>query len=72
MEDNIDIVERLKLAAQDVIDQAEDIVGNQEHLTEVEVTITVPAVLQEQIDPDIRVSKSFYSDKVIQHVFKNW
>lgn len=72
MEDNIDIVERLKLAAQDVIDQAEDIVGKHDHLAEVQVTITVPAVLPKQTDPDISVSKSFYSDKVIQHVFENW
>lgn len=64
-------VERLKLAAQEVIDNADDIVGNHDMMTEVEVRISI-RTLSDHLDPEISVNKVFYSDRVRQYLYENW
>lgn len=66
-----DFVERLKLAAQEVIDNAEDIVGEHDMMTEVEVRIRI-STLSDSLDPEISVNKVFYSDRVRQYLYGNW
>ena len=63
-------VARLKIAAQDVMDHAEDIVGDHDLLTEVKVTITVPTLDDGVYEPDIKVSRSFYSDGIRARVWE--
>lgn len=64
-------VKRLKLAAQEVIDNAEDIVGKHDMMSEVEVTLTVRS-LRDTYDPEIRVTKSFYSDNIRAYMYEDW
>lgn len=64
-------VERLKLAAQEVIDNAEDIVGEHDMMTEVEVCINI-STLQDHLDPEISINRSFYSDRIKQYLFEDW
>ena len=64
-------VERLKLAAQEVIDNADDIVGNHDMMSEVKVSIVV-RTYSDTLDPEISVTKSFYSDNVRQYMLKEW
>ena len=67
-----DFVERLKLAAQEVIDNAEDIVGSHDLMSQVEVTITIDTLNDSLNDPEIRVNKSFYSDNIKAYLFEDW
>ena len=67
-----DFVERLKLAAQEVIDNAEDIVGSHDLMSQVEVTITIDTIRDSLTDPEIRVNKSFYSDNIKAYLFEDW
>jgi len=67
-----DFVERLKLAAQEVIDNAEDIVGSHDLMSQVEVTITIDTIRDSLNDPEIRVNKSFYSDSIKAYLFEDW
>lgn len=67
-----DFVERLKLAAQEVIDNAEDIVGSHDLMSQVEVTITIDTLGDSLNDPEIRVNKSFYSDNIKAYLFEDW
>lgn len=64
-------VDRLKLAAQEVIDNAEDIVGNHDMMTAVEVRITIDT-LRDTLEPEIHVNKSFYSDRIRQYLLEDW
>lgn len=64
-------VDRLKLAAQEVIDNAEDIVGNHDMMTAVEVRITIDT-LRDTLGPEIHVNKSFYSDRIRQYLYEDW
>lgn len=64
-------VDRLKLAAQEVIDNAEDIVGNHDMMVSVDVTITI-GTRKDYFEPEIRVSKSFYSDHIRKDLDEDW
>ena len=64
-------VERLKLAAQEVIDNAEAIVGEHDMMSSVDVTITI-GTLKDSLEPEISVSKSFYSDRIRKYLFEDW
>jgi len=66
-----DFVQRLKLAAQEVIDNAEDIVGNHDMMASVDVTITIDT-LKDHLEPEISVSKSFYSDHIKKYLLEDW
>lgn len=63
-------VERLKLAAQEVIDNAEDIVGEHDMMNEVEVTLTVRS-FSDTYDPEIRVNRLFYSDNIRSYMLED-
>lgn len=67
-----DFAERLRLAAQEVVESAEEIVGDHGSMTEVKVTITVRTIDDGGLDPDIQVSKQYYSNGVTDYLRKGW
>ena len=67
-----DFVERLRLAAQEVAETAEEIVGDHGSMTEVKVTITGRTMDDRGLDPDIQVSKQYYSNGVTDYLRKGW
>lgn len=62
-------VKRLKLAAQEVIDNAEDIVGQHDLMSSVKVTITIDTI-SDTWQPEISVNKSFFSDGIHAYLFE--
>ena len=66
-----DFVQRLRLAAQEVIDNAEDIVGDHDMMSSVDVTITI-STLKDYLEPEISISKSFYSDRIKKYLYEDW